>query len=170
VPARKIPAPTIRQYRPDDDQQVWALTLLTNKGSAAEPAQLPLALVDAPPGNSPDLADIGQVYLKSGGDFLIAEVSGSVVGTAGLLLGEDGNADVVRVAVHPAVRRRGVGTALLEAVERRAVGLDIHRLNLDVGDNAKDAIAFYLASGFHKIDEDDETEQRWDVNFFSKAL
>jgi N-acetylglutamate synthase-like GNAT family acetyltransferase len=170
VPSRRVPAPTIRQYRRHDDPQVWALAEATAGSQPAAPLPLPLEPADGPPPQSPDLADIARVFLQSGGDFLVAEVGGAVVGTAGLLLGDDGQADVVRVAVHPAVRRRGIGTALLEAVERRAVGLGIHRLNLDVGDNAQDAIAFYLASGFHRHGEDEDTDQRWDVSFFSKAL
>ena len=171
MPAQRSRPPIIRQYRRGDEPQVWALTELTAPGSAAAPDMtLPVVPAPASPADSADLADIEKTFLQSGGDFLVAEVDGHVVGAAGLLLSEEGQADVVRVTVHPSVRRQGIGTALMEAIEHRAVGLGIQRLKLDVGENSKDAIAFYLASGFHKVDEDDDTEQRWDVKFFSKAI
>lgn len=169
MPSRNRQPSTIRQYRRSDDAQVWALSELADQAVPPGTAPLPLPGLDQAPPGSADLADITATFLHSGGDFLVAELDGAIVGTAGLLLGEERQADVVRVAVHPAVRRRGIGTALMEAVEHRAVGLGISRLELDVGENAKDAIAFYLAAGFHKLDDDD-TEQRWDVKFFSKSI
>ena len=59
----------------------------------------------------------------------------------------------------------------MEAVERRAIEPEDsaaeprRRARTQV-----DAIAFYLASGFRHLDDDDESAERWDVNFFSKAL
>lgn len=168
--SRHTRSPTIRQYRRPDDPQVWALAALAAAGGPNESLPLSLPPATAAPQEYPDLADITNVYLTSGGDFLVAELDGEVVGTAALLPADEGAADVVRVLVHPAARRRGVGTALMEAVEQRATGLGIRRLKLDVSENEVDAIAFYLASGFHHLDEDDESPERWDVNFFSKAL
>lgn len=170
--SRKPPSPTIRQYRHSDNAQVWALAALstTRTADGREPP-LPLPPATEAPADCPDLTDIARTFLKTGGDFLVAEVGGELVGTAGLLLSGDKLADVVRVRVHPSARRRGVGTALLEAIEWRAEGLGIRRLNLDVGDNQRDAIAFYLASGFRNLDDDeDPSNQEWDTNFFTKAL
>jgi GNAT superfamily N-acetyltransferase len=178
VAARKLPPPTIRQYRHSDDAQIWALATLPAVATPGDDLPpVPLPSVDQPPSNLPELADITQRFLRTGGDFLVAEISGDIVGTAGLLLGEDNTADVVLVRVHPAVRRRGIGTALLGAVEWRAEGLGLERLNLDVGDS-RDAVAFYLASGFRRPDSDsdsdndndNEAEQAWDLSLFSKAL
>ncbi len=169
--SRKAAEPTIRQYRRGDDPHVWALAAAASIGhELSPPPPLPLQPASAAPTGMEDLAAIGKVFQQSGGDFLVAEINGNIVGTAGLLPADQRAADVVRVAVHPGVRRQGVGTALMEAVERRAVELGIRRLRLDVGEGDDDAIAFYLASGFNKLDNEDESEQRWDVNFFSKAL
>jgi N-acetylglutamate synthase-like GNAT family acetyltransferase len=170
VAARKPPPPTIRQYRRTDDAQIWALAALPAVPAAdAGLPPIPLPGADQPPPDLPDLADIAERFLRTGGDFLVAEISGDLVGTAGLLLSDRDTADVVLVRVHPAVRRRGIGTALVAAVEWRAEGLGVHRLNLDVGDEPE-AIAFYLASGFSQSDLDDEPEQQWDLGRFSKAL
>lgn len=169
--AKKPPQLTIRQYRNTDDAQVWALAALGDMPApAAKTAPVPLPDADQPPPELPDLADIADRFLRAGGDFLVAEVGGHLVGTAGLLPAEGNMADVVLVRVHPALRRRGIGTALLEAVERRAEGLGVHRLNLDVGDAQPDAVAFYLASGFHEHDAGDEPAQERELSLFSKAL
>lgn len=166
MPSRKT-VPTIRQYRPEDDPEVWALAAAVHDDGAAT---LPLVPLDAVPESHPDLADIGKEFLRSGGDFLVAEVDGRVVGTAGLLLRGDAEADVVSVAVHPALRRRGIGSALVEAAERRASDLGVRTLNLDVGSNAREAIEFYRASGFQRMDEDEEEDGRWGVKVLSRAL
>jgi N-acetylglutamate synthase-like GNAT family acetyltransferase len=148
VTTRKSPPPTIRQYRRTDDEQIRALTVTT------DPADLP---------------DIVDRYLRTGGDFLVAEIDGEIVGTAGLLPTGKATADVVMVRVHPGWRRRGIGTALVEAVESRAEGLGVHQLNLDVG-NEPEAIAFYLASGFRQPDNDDEPDRESEPGTLSKAL
>jgi GNAT superfamily N-acetyltransferase len=170
VAARKPPPPTIRQYRRTDDPQIWALAALPAVPAPnSDLPPLPLPGADQPPPDLPELADIAERFLRTGGDFLVAETTSAIVGTAGLLLADKDTADVVMVRVHPAVRRRGIGTALVAAVELRAEGLGVHRLNLDVGDEPE-AIAFYLASGFRQPDIDDEAEQEWDLGRFSKAL
>jgi N-acetylglutamate synthase-like GNAT family acetyltransferase len=133
----------------------------------------PLPDLDEVPADHPELADVRATFLRSGGDFLVAELDGAIVGTAGLRVVEEGVGDVVFVRVHPAVRRHGIGTALLDAIEHRARGLGVHELNLDVGEGQPDAVAFYLASGFRQQngdDDDDESTQRWDLSLFSKAL
>ncbi len=165
---RRPQPPTIRQYRRSDDPEVWALASLASPSTTDPP--LPLPAATTPPPEFPELADISGTFLHPGGDFLVAELDGDVVGTIGLRRSEHGGADVVWLLVHPAARRRGVGSALLEAVEWRAIGLGIRRLNLDVENSEKDAIAFYLASGFQGLDPEEDSEGRWSVNFFSKSL
>lgn len=168
--AKNPPPPTIRQYRRGDDGEIWALAALPAVAAPDDPAPpLPLPPADMAPADCPDLADISRTFLMSGGDFLVAEVDRAVVGTAGLLISGKDAADVVRVRVHPALRRRGIGTSLLEAIEWRATGLGIRQLNLDVTENEQDAVAFFLASGFRNPDDDDD-ETRWDVNVFAKAV
>jgi GNAT superfamily N-acetyltransferase len=164
---------TIRQYRDQDQPQVWAMAALPSFGSASDPdVPVPLPDADSAPDAYPDLADVSSTYVLAGGDFLVADVGGAIVGTAGIRISGKRSADVIRVRVHPAMRRQGIGTALLEAVERRAAELNIRRLQLDTEENPEGALEFYLASGFHKVgDEDDEdAENRWDISMFSKSL
>lgn len=132
---------------------------------------MPLPEAERAPEAYPDLIDIVSSYVLSGGDFVVADIDGSVVGTAGMLPADKRSADVVRVRVHPAMRRQGIGTALLEAIEHRAIELNIRTLNLDVEENPAGAVEFYLSSGFQRIDpDDDESEHRWDLTMFSKPL
>jgi ribosomal-protein-alanine acetyltransferase len=61
-------------------------------------------------------------------------------------------AELQRIAVRPAVRRRGHATALLAAVVERAVAGQADRLLLEVREANADALAFYAASGFVEVD------------------
>lgn len=174
--ARKKRAPTIRQYRRRDDPQIWALIAATSGSGVGSQAPFPLPPADAPPRGNPDIAHIGRVFLQSGGDFIVAEVDGAVAGTAGLIPTGEEDADIVRLVVHPALRRRGIGTALMETIEYRAAGLGIRRLNLDIGGNEQEAMAFYQSVGFHRPDEEDDEDDEdirepWSrVTFFSKTI
>jgi len=59
-----------------------------------------------------------------GTTLLVAELDGAIAGTVMLVLAPQPNqqhrADVAKMLVHPTVRRRGIGAALLEAVEHLA--------------------------------------------------
>ena len=52
------------------------------------------------------------------------------------------------LAVHPALRRRGVASSLLEAVDAHARGEKLERVILHVEDDNDAAIAFYEARGY----------------------
>lgn len=78
---------------------------------------------------------------------VVAERGGGIVGWAVLLVGDP--ADVLRLAVLPGARRRGVGRevlgALLEHAGERSVLLEV-----EAGNSA--ARALYAAAGFTEID------------------
>lgn len=79
--------------------------------------------------------------------FLVAEADGRIVGTA--MAGWDGHRGwLYSVAVDPAVRRGGIGTALIRAAEERLTALGCAKINLQVrADNAPVA-AFYTRLGY----------------------
>jgi [ribosomal protein S18]-alanine N-acetyltransferase len=83
--------------------------------------------------------------------YLLAEESGEVRGYAVASIVAD-IAELQRIAVTPAARRRGIASALLaEVVERaRAGGAD--RLLLEVRETNDQALAFYAANGFVEVD------------------
>jgi ribosomal protein S18 acetylase RimI-like enzyme len=81
------------------------------------------------------------------GALLVAEVDGRLVGT--LIAGWDGwRGSLWRLAVEPAVRRRGVGRALVEAGEARLRGLGAVRITALVGREEDEAGAFWEATGY----------------------
>jgi ribosomal protein S18 acetylase RimI-like enzyme len=88
--------------------------------------------------------------------LLLAEVDGQIVGT--VIAGWDGwRAHLYRLAVHPDQRRRGIGTALLEAAERRLGALGARRLDAMVLDRNELAHRAWQAAGYQR----DRAWTRW---------
>lgn len=80
-------------------------------------------------------------------DFFVAELDDRVVGF-GQLDREKG--EIEAVYVDPTAVRRGVGSALLDAVERCARSADLRSLHLVASLNS---VAFYTAAGYRRVRE-----------------
>jgi ribosomal protein S18 acetylase RimI-like enzyme len=127
-----------RRYRDDDHDAVWSVF-------AATTAQLGFT-------NGPwddDMHTIQRTYLDSGGEFLVGERDGVIVAQAGFIREPEGRAKVRRVAVHPSAQRRGIGRALMAALEARARELGMRVLHLDASQAA--AHALYRACGYTEV-------------------
>ncbi|HCB04748.1 MAG TPA: ribosomal-protein-alanine N-acetyltransferase [Nocardioides bacterium] len=83
--------------------------------------------------------------------YLVAERDGQLVGHAVASLVDD-VAELQRIAVAPAVRRRGVARALLDEVVSLAEQEGMQRLLLEVREDNDGALAFYAAQGFVELD------------------
>lgn len=85
--------------------------------------------------------------------LLVAEDTGRLVGTVQLLLSQPDNqphrADLAKMMVHPAARRRGVAAALLQAAEALAVDLGRSLLVLDTV-TGSDAERLYTRLGWQR--------------------
>ncbi len=82
--------------------------------------------------------------------YLVAEVDGEVVGHAvASAAGED--AELQRIAVDAAYRRRGLASELLAAVETRAAADGATRLLLEVREDNTTATVFYESRGFEEV-------------------
>ena len=68
--------------------------------------------------------------LDKGVRFFLAEEDGRPVGCAGVGPAADGACELVRLAVLPAHRRRGIGSALVEHVLRQARAAGLSRVEL----------------------------------------
>jgi ribosomal protein S18 acetylase RimI-like enzyme len=162
---------TVRRFREADAPMVWALNDLPNIGATADPTvPLPLPPAPWPPAAFPDLADIPGGYLRGGGDFRVAEVDGHVAGTGGVRFGADQRAEVLRVRVHPAARRRGVGRALMTALERAALRHGMREAHLDTATNQPEAMAFYTALGYAEVGREHRPEWSWTLVYYAKNL
>ena len=111
---------TLRGYR---DSDLPALVALVNASDRVDKAGFAttattLAHSLATPGSSP------------AEDVLLAEQGGQLVGYVRLVArsSEDGDRVIVLGIVHPAWRRRGVGTALMRRAEERAAGFKTGKL------------------------------------------
>lgn len=101
---------------------------------------------DAPEWNEP-LRDVENKLAVQRELFLVACESGDVVGTA--MGGYDGHRGwVYYVAVSPRRRRRGIGEALMRAVEEALAGRGCPKLNLQVRSANRGAVAFYRRLGY----------------------
>jgi ribosomal protein S18 acetylase RimI-like enzyme len=79
--------------------------------------------------------------------LVVAESDGKVVGS--VIAGFDGwRANLYRLAVHPGVRRRGLGLALVAEAERRLVQHGARRANALVVAAHDHAVTFWEAVGY----------------------
>ncbi|MEV4352245.1 GNAT family N-acetyltransferase [Actinoplanes sp. NPDC049596] len=162
---------TVRRFRPGDAGVVWALNALPNIGHTADAAvPVPLPPASEPPAAFPDLADVTASFLDRGGEFLVVELDGHVVGMGGYRPDPDGSAQMLRVRVHPATRRRGIGRALMAGLEARAARGGLTAARLDTAANQPEAMAFYQALGYRETGRERRPDWTWTLVYYVKAL
>jgi putative acetyltransferase len=103
------------------------------------------------PNLNPDLDDIAASYLATGHVFFVAENGQTLVGTGALIIDGD-SGQIVRVAVHPRWRRRGIGRALVTALLDVAGMRGLVRVWMETNDDWRDAISLYQRCGFREFD------------------
>jgi putative acetyltransferase len=92
-------------------------------------------------------------HLEDGrGTFLVARDGGRAVGCGAIRVLDPMSAEVKRMYVEPEVRGRGVGKAVMTALETAARRLGVQRLVLETGVHQDAAIALYERAGFTRID------------------
>jgi ribosomal-protein-alanine N-acetyltransferase len=83
-------------------------------------------------------------------EFLVAEEDGAVVGYIGMMCVLD-EGYISNVAAAPEARRRGIGTALIGALLRRAAERELSFVTLEVREHNEPAIRLYTAQGFEPV-------------------
>ena len=98
------------------------------------------------------------------GDCFIAELGGRIVGTITLTYHNPAQsngtpwyerpdvAHFMQFAVEPSLQRQGIGSELVDAVERRAAERGMTEVALDTAEPAADLIAFYERRGYRFIE------------------
>jgi N-acetylglutamate synthase-like GNAT family acetyltransferase len=108
----------------------------------------------ADPSLNPDLHDIHAAFIAEGHEFFVAEHTGNVIGTVGLLFETEG-ARIVRMSVLKNFRKTGIASALLyqciEATRSRGIG----ELVAFTEPHWLDAVGFYTSRGFRQYGHDD---------------
>jgi len=85
------------------------------------------------------------------GAFLVAYSDDAAVGCGAVRLLDDSTAELKRMYVSPSVRGRGIGRALVEALEREARQLGATKVVLETGTRLAPAIGLYEAMGYSRI-------------------
>ncbi|WP_285681351.1 GNAT family N-acetyltransferase [Actinoplanes sp. NBRC 103695] len=161
----------VRRFRDTDAPVLWALNALPNIGETAD-SGVPIPLLPAvtPPAGFPDLADVEASFLAQGGEFLVVELDGHIVGMGGFRPGVEACAEVLRVRVHPAIRRRGIGRALMAELEQRAAQRGLRAMCLDTATNQPEAMAFYQGLGYREVGRECRPGWTWTLVYYVKTL
>ncbi|MFI0373711.1 GNAT family N-acetyltransferase [Actinomadura sp. 1N219] len=164
--------------RLQDDPPAWGFRELRLRryGAADHAAVLALhreglAQVGLRPGDGVyydhDFFRMEDIYLRNDGEFLVGELDGRIVAMGGLRRADlvpGGRArayggyapgapaldavEMVRLRVRPAVQRRGYGTAVVQALEQRAVEYGYRVLRADTTELQGPALALYAKFGW----------------------
>ena len=98
----------------------------------------------------PDGLDARQLAAPHG-TFVVAWSGPDPVGCGALRRADERVGEIKRMYVRPAWRRRGVGRAVLLAVEARARDLGYERLILETGTRQPEAVRLYARAGYAPI-------------------
>jgi ribosomal protein S18 acetylase RimI-like enzyme len=150
----------IRRYEARDHDTVWWLHLHALEA---------MGLVDEDTADlDDDVHHIEDVYLATGGEFLVGEIDGAIVAMAALKPTSAGRAELKRMRVHPAYQRRGLGQEILEALEMRARESGFRTIHLDTTVQQEPAQALYLKNGYRETRRG--RIRRFDIIFYEKDL
>jgi GrpB-like predicted nucleotidyltransferase (UPF0157 family)/N-acetylglutamate synthase-like GNAT family acetyltransferase len=83
--------------------------------------------------------------------FVVARLHGIAVGCGAIREHDPTTAEIKRVFVVPAQRRRGVARSILTELERRAAGLGFTSVVLETGTGQPGALRLYESSGYTRI-------------------
>jgi GNAT superfamily N-acetyltransferase len=142
--AKRTTAPIVRAFRADDQAAARALI---EEGLGEH-----FGFIDRDA--NPDLVDIAATYAKPRAAFFVAEIDGTVVGTAGVLV-ERGTVRMVRLGVDRKHRRTGVASALLKKAITFASAAGAREIVAHTQPEWADATRFYEAHGFTPFGRDE---------------
>lgn len=149
----------VRRFESADTDDVWHLHRTASEDVG----------VCGPEGGwEDDLRNIGEVYIASGGDFILAHIGSRLVAMGGLRPIDDNVAELKRMRVDPGFQRRGLGRRILGALEARAVVLEFKSIVLDTTTIQAGAQRLYESSGYVRLKEG--MRHGYAVIFYEKRL
>lgn len=80
--------------------------------------------------------------------FFVVRSAGAAVGCGALVIGNDGTAELKRMFVDPSTRGRGIGQAVLQAIETAARVGGVRLIRLETGIRNAEAIRLYRRLGY----------------------
>jgi GNAT superfamily N-acetyltransferase len=90
-------------------------------------------------------------FLPPAGIFLVAEVDGVPAGCGAWRALPSGEAEIKRVYVEPAFRRRGLAAQIVGALEDGAAAAGHGKVVLNTGNEQPEALALYAALGYTPV-------------------
>ena len=97
-----------------------------------------------------DLKAIEQVYLSSGGEFLVGLLDGAVMAMGGFQRLSNDSAELRRMRIRKDLQDRGYGGKLLLELERRAVQSGILKISFETATARPLTLEFYHKHGYHE--------------------
>jgi len=88
------------------------------------------------------------VFAAPDGQFVVAFDEGRAVACGGLARYDEREGEIRRIYVDPQARGRGLGRAVLDALEDAARALGYEALRLETGDRQPEALGLYASAGF----------------------
>lgn len=146
---------SIRHFHPDDGVAVRDLYRRTHLAAAQSGLTAPQlrefrAFIDA--SLAADLADVAGSYLhRPGSDFWVAEQDGRIVGCVGVYRHDDGEVELRRLVVDPAVQRQGLASRLMAQAEDFCRAAGYPRMMLWTSSHTTAAIGFYEGRGYSRV-------------------
>jgi GNAT superfamily N-acetyltransferase len=131
--------PNIRQYQSRDKDAVYQLHVTALKTAGT---YIGSGVWDR------DFENIEEIYIRSGGEFLVGELDGLIVSMGALRPHSTERVELKRMRVLPELQRKGFGQQMYEALEQRARELGFTTLYLDVTEKQQRARKFYEKNGF----------------------
>jgi GNAT superfamily N-acetyltransferase len=116
---------------------------------------------------APPVSD--EEFVPPHGLFLVVrDERSAAVGCGSLRLLDPDTAEIKRMYLSPALRGRGAGWALLQALESAAVDLGATRGVLDTNETLTSALALYRAAGWREVERYNDNDQA--THWFAKDL
>jgi len=97
-----------------------------------------------------DLVAIDEVYLRSGGEFLLGFIDERLVAMGGFQRLSDSAAELRRMRIARDLQGQGYGTLLLRELERRAFRCGVRTLCLDAARRRPLTLEFYRKHGYQE--------------------
>jgi putative acetyltransferase len=101
--------------------------------------------------------------LAGGGCLFLAQEGGTIIGTAGLVYAGNDIYELVKMAVHPTQRGKGIGKCLLETCIAEARKRQARKIFLFSNSQLTTAIQMYEKYGFRHMAPEDSPLQTADV-------
>jgi GNAT superfamily N-acetyltransferase len=102
---------------------------------------------------NPDVDDMWASYIASGGQIVVWEQDGVVIGTGTLVLEPDGGGRILRMSVERSHRRQGLGRRIISELVERAKGAGLTPVRVTTDTPWPDAVALYASCGFKIVDQ-----------------